>query len=50
MEKERSSFKDFDENERIIAEQITQSYQSGVVDYVDQQAQDTKTEDEESLQ
>ncbi|MDN4072607.1 MULTISPECIES: hypothetical protein [Fictibacillus] len=50
-EKKPVSFVDFDqENEITIQQQINESYQSGVADYLDQGKSKSKAEDEESLQ
>jgi type IV secretory pathway VirD2 relaxase len=38
------------EGEMTVHQQITDAYQSGVVDMLDQHAKRSKTEDEESLQ
>ncbi|SFD58712.1 hypothetical protein SAMN05428981_101992 [Bacillus sp. OV194] len=51
MPKKPASFVDFDqENEITVQQQINESYQSGVVDYLDQGKSESKAEDEESLQ
>lgn len=47
----KSSFADFDqEDELTVQQQINQSYQSGVVDYLDQSKPKTAVEDDETLQ